>query len=123
MDLAAEFTLGSLEDKCQISYQIFRFGRDWILMIGGGESHFGSLACSDPSLEKKFHQYTLGIHKEGGIVSAAIKELRPLLKNELIVICGVHYDSISQEQITKIITHNNALLEKTKKFFHSIYGV
>ncbi len=109
-----------MEDKCQVSYQVFKFGRDWILMIGGGESHFGSLACSDPSLEEKFHQYTLGIHKEGGIVEAAIKALQPLIKNELIVICGIHYDNIAKDQISEIIKNNKLLLKKTKQFFQSI---
>ena len=120
MDLIVEFSRGHLEEKTQISYQLYQFGRDWILMIGGGERHFGSLACSDPSLEKRFHQYTLGIHKEGEIVRAAIEELQPLIRNELIVICGVHYDDISKDQIVQIVDYNQQLRTEIKGFFQSL---
>ena len=119
MKLKAEFSCGSKQSKNYIFYQIYQFGRDWIVMIGGGESHFGSLAYTDSSLKKNYYQYTPGIHKETEIVEQVVQKLQPLIKNELIVICGIHYDQIDKQQILEIIQHNKHLLEQAKEFFRN----
>jgi gallate decarboxylase subunit D len=104
--------LGSLKEKTFVSYQLGRIGCDWILLISGGKSHIGSVACSQNNrMTDEVWQITLGAHKENKIVRNATLRLKDILKGEILVIGGIHYDRISRNQIQQIEKHCDTILK------------
>jgi hypothetical protein len=109
-----EISLGSENDKTYVNYRLEPVGRDWILLITGGDSHIGSVAVTEKESKNpdEIWQKTLTIHKEGGIVRTAVSKLSKVLSGELLVVGGVHYDDINKSQIFQIVNNCNLLLEK-----------
>lgn len=104
---------GSLEEKTFVSYRLEQLGHDWLLFITGGESHIGSVACSEKNrTSEEVCQITLGKHKEDTIVRNAILRLKYLLKGEILVVGGIHYDNLSRKQIQQIEKNCENLLKR-----------
>ncbi len=110
-----ECQAGSKAAKTHIQYQVGTIGRDWIILITGGESHIGSITCSDKTLNEKY-SFTLAHHKEDAIVTEAYKHLSHLVENEVIVISGIHYHQITSNQIKIILKNNQELIHQTADF-------
>lgn len=113
---------GNPEEENQVVMDLFRLGRDFLLVIGGGDSHIGALAVSDKNRGSENFQYELIHHKEALVVEMAMKILKDLLPGELLVVGGIHYNGISKEKIKEIVTHCQILLEEMSKKIISILG-
>ena len=108
-----EVHLGSLKEKTFVSYRLGHIGYDWILLITGGKSHIGSVACSEKNrMTDEVWQITLGAHKEDNIARNAALRLKDILKGEILVIGGIHYDRISRKQIQQIEKNCETLLKR-----------
>ena len=100
---------GDQHNKTFVRFQLFQFGRDMILLIGGGMRHIGSVAASDDGAST-IRQFTIAGHKEDQIVKQAVEILSPLISGEILVIGGIHYDNITPEQIRRIQKNCSELL-------------
>ncbi len=116
IDTVFECQMGDPDDKTYVRYRLGRIGRDWILLIDGGESHVGALACSNRKLAR-YSTFELHNHKEGALVELAVKKLGDLVSNEVVVIGGIHYEKIRSRQIERIEEHCRVLLERVGEFF------
>lgn len=106
-----ELRRGIAEQKTEVCYTLRPLGRDWLLLITGGQAHVGSVACSQSGRDEPW-QFTLGTHKEGPIVRNAVAALRGVLEGEVLVVGGIHYDRIAREQIGDIERHCEELLHE-----------
>jgi len=98
-----EIHLGSWEENTFVSYRLEQLGCDWVLLITGGKSHIGSVACSEKNrVSEKVWQITLGQHKEETIVKKAVLRLKDILSGEILVVGGIHYDNLNRKQIRQI---------------------
>ncbi len=109
-----EYQQGREVDKTAVKYELIRFGRDYILFISGGEAHIGSAAFSDNTEESGVIQFNRLNHREDLIVEEAVNALKNLVSGELMVVGGIHYNSITRNQIEQINTNCRQLLEKIK---------
>ncbi|MBU3916559.1 hypothetical protein KKA14_13585 [bacterium] len=107
-----EYQLGNEADKTAVKYELVHFGRDYMLLISGGEAHIGSTAFSDKNEESGIVQFNRLNHREDLIVKEAINALKDLVPGELMVVGGIHYDGITRKQIDQINTNCRLLLEK-----------
>ncbi len=119
IDFVFECHLGEPENNSYIQYQLGTFGRDWILLIGGGKIHIGAIAYSNLKQQKK-NTYQLEGHKEGILVEEALNVLGPMVNNEIVVIAGVHYDQIQPRQIKTIVFHSRILLGQVKSYLSTV---
>ena len=110
---------GSTADKTAVCFSLHRFGRDWLLSIGGGETHLGALSCSDKK-RNTIKSLCLDIHKEESITRKVLAELSPLVEGELLVIAGIHYDNINRQQIETILHNCDQLIDRTRTFLKSL---
>lgn len=118
MQKVKEFQAGSPESGDQVIYELYQIGRDWLLVIGGGISHIGSVASSERiNGKEELHQFTFQGHKEDKIVENAQRRLREITPGNILVIGGIHYEAISSAQIEKIVNHCETLLGKVEAFF------
>lgn len=106
------YQAGSSPAKNFVQFDLIRQGRDLVVLIGGGESHIGSLAVSDKKVNEKPFQYTLKNHREDQIVRRVAERVSAVVKCEVAVIGGIHYDGISGEQIQQIVRNVELLLEQ-----------
>jgi hypothetical protein len=108
------YSLGKTGDKTHVEITLIWLGRDLLVKISGGETHFGSLAfsCQSEGNILKYQQHTYPAHREDRIVKQCIERLIELVPSEILVICGIHYDDISKEQIKQISDNCSFLIEK-----------
>lgn len=106
---------GAASSKTFIQHHVGKIGRDWIVLITGGEAHIGALIGSNKSLNENYN-YTLANHKEDVLVTEAYQHLSQLVKNEIVIISGVHYDQINTIQIKTLLENNRQLIKQTAEF-------
>ena len=114
LDHLGQYRAGKTSQKTFVEFNLYGFGSDLIVVIGGGESHIGSLAYSDKKQGAVNHSYTLQDHREDTIVKSTIDGLSCLVQGEVMVIGGIHYDQISKEQIKQINNHCQTILNRIK---------
>ncbi len=74
----------------------------------------GSLAFSTnrTNTVSSYEQFTYPTHREDQIVKECMERLAGLVPNELLVVCGIHYDDISKESINTINENCSLLIER-----------
>lgn len=95
-------------------------GADLLVLVTGGEAHIGSasMATPRPSLADPANTgatvstFCYPSHKDHHVGNRIAEELSARLEKKVIVVCGVHYDNISGEQIAAVLAMTEALLEK-----------
>ena len=110
---------GTASSNTFLQFQVGKIGRDWMILITGGESHIGSFACSNKTQNEGFI-HTLAHHKEDALVTEAFLQLSKLVENEIIIISGVHYDQIQTDQIQSLLQNNRDLIQQTADFFNQL---
>ena len=109
------FALGEKQEKTLVEFQLLSLGKDWLLIISGGDFHLGALACTDKVQGDNCFHYTLTDHEEGQVVTKAMEKLKNLVPGQLLVIAGIHYDDINKVQIKKILGNCEALTSQLQE--------
>ena len=94
--------------KCEGTYIQPTFITDFLLRISGGAEHVGALALFDG--EPKWIE--IDGHREGTLAAEAARTLGPKLGGRLVVVAGIHYDSIPREAIGRIVANVRKLTEE-----------
>ena len=81
-----------------------------VLLVGGDKSHIGaiSIAQADGTVETKVFPG----HKEQFISEPWAKQLAQTLGEPATVVCGIHYDHATGEQIQEILRLTDAFLNR-----------
>ncbi|MBP5351876.1 MAG: hypothetical protein J6Y56_07950 [Fibrobacterales bacterium] len=102
---------GAPETQDAVELRLERIGPDFLLRISGGAEHVGALALFDG--EPKWIK--IEGHREGALAAEAARTLGPKLGGRLVVVAGIHYDSISREAIARIVGNVRKLAEEISR--------
>jgi hypothetical protein len=117
-----DVSVGEEKEQTHVRLRLHAFGKDFILLIGGGQEHIGSVACTNKLKGYEFMQHTLLLHKEDVLVKTALLKLEELLPGELLVIGGIHYDNIDKEKIAAIVKNCDQLIVKAAEELKVIFA-
>lgn len=128
-----------ISDKYNIDAQIIQVGSDICVITSGGDvPHIGAVSAGvydggvgaaghAPASTKSCHSKSrqtvqlcegqtatlvLPTHKEGVISEMLAEKLSEKLKKNITVLCGIHMDNISKEEIKEIVDIMNESIEK-----------
>ena len=101
-----------------IEAEVLRIGEDYLVAIWGGEKpHIGAVAAAQPrpSLENpEATSATASVicfpgHKELEIARVVSEKLAAALGASVVVTAGIHWDNISKEGISKVMSNTKIL--------------
>ena len=92
--------------RSAVQLELVPFGRDWLLLLSGGEAHLGSVCASEGGV---LRQWTWEGHREGELARELAELLEPLLPGELLVVAGIHYDQATGAEIATLVAHVRAM--------------
>ena len=78
-----------------------------VLITGGIKTHIGAISTCHPGEEPETSFFPG--HKDQFVSGPWANALANKLNEPVCVVCGIHYDDISKEQITKIMTVTDQL--------------
>ncbi len=95
----------------RISAAIRRMGEDLVVTLEGGRAHVGAIGIAQPRpsladpnrMSATSSVYTFPGHKEDDIVKTMAQELAGSLECRVVVIAGLHWDSITPEGIREVV--------------------
>ena len=101
-----------------IEAEALRIGEDYLVAIWGGEKpHIGAVAAAQPRASLASSELTSATasvicfpgHKEFEIARVVSEKLAADLCASVVVTAGIHWDNISQEGITKVMSNTKIL--------------
>lgn len=81
-----------------------------VLLVGGCRTHVGAVSRAVPGQETETVQYPS--HREGTVSERWASRLSEVFRCPAVVCCGIHYDHVSKEEIRRIVTAAEDLLER-----------
>ena len=93
------------QGRLSIHLRVFRQGRDLQVLCGGGASHIGAVALVAPAqgqVPAQTHVAGLPGHKEDALAQRMAERLAQALNCTVCVSAGIHYDSITREEIRQV---------------------
>ncbi|MBW1981416.1 MAG: hypothetical protein JRJ12_09345 [Deltaproteobacteria bacterium] len=94
-------------------------GEDYLLSIWGGVAHIGAVGMAQPrpSLQDPSRvSATASVfcyvgHKEDEVVKEVSERLASALAAKVVVVAGLHWDNLSGEEISQVVSNVRALAE------------
>jgi len=117
---STEFTLKTDTGAYDLTASVRRIGPDLLVAIWGGEKpHIGAVAVAQPRPSLKDPEVTSATasvicnvgHKEDDLAKAASEILASVLKTQVVVAAGIHWDNLDDEGIQTIIKNSRILVE------------
>ncbi len=81
-----------------------------VLLTGGGKSHIGAVSVAEP--DGKTETNVFPGHKDQFVSEPWAKALAAKIGQRACVVCGIHYDDATQEQIAEILRQTDQMLEQ-----------
>ncbi len=101
-------------DRTAVRLELREFGRDLILLVGGGESHAGAVAMShhgglggEPNTDGLINPG----HKEDILAQGAALALARATGRTCVVVAGIHQDEATREEIEEIVANVDRAVE------------
>lgn len=99
---------------CPITCRVTRLHEGLhVLLVGGVRTHVGAVSTALPG-EKSETRYFPG-HKDQFVSEPWAEKLAEKLAEPVTVVCGIHYDDATKEQIREILQCTDGMLEKLMK--------
>ncbi len=83
-------------------------GEDLIVFIGGGREHVGSASICDG----KLYTARRGEHMDFVVSDSAVQRINRELGITACVICGIHVDNASEEEIRQLVRNADECVKK-----------
>ena len=121
---STEFTLKTDTGAYDLTASVRWIGPDLLVAIWGGEKpHIGAVAVAQPRPSLKDPEITSATasvicnigHKEDDLVKAASEILASVLKTQVVVAAGIHWDNLDPKGIRKIIQNSEILVDMILK--------
>ena len=115
-----ELTLKTDTGAYDLTASVRWIGPDLLVAIWGGEKpHIGAVAVAQPRPSLKDPEVTSASasvicnigHKEDELVKAASEILASVLKTQVVVAAGIHWDNLDENGIQTIIKNSRILVE------------
>ena len=104
---ARDLVVGQGREKVEMSLEAR--GRDWVLTIGGGDTHVGAVAVVGALGQQGRHLHeSLEVvpgHKEGPLALAAARKLAAATGRTCVCIAGIHQDDATASEIRGIVAN------------------
>lgn len=104
--------------RLAITLRVLHQGRDLQVMCSGGQAHIGAVAlaspCSQGAANKKNQNdlLTLSGHREDLLAAQMAHRMASELNCTVCVSAGIHFDSITKEEIERVLSLADSLTEK-----------
>ena len=86
--------------RIHVTLAIEPTGRDLLVTVLGGAAHIGAVAVAE---KDSVLTHQCQGHREGEIAHKMAQSLAKAGACTVCVVCGIHYDSISQEEIAQVL--------------------
>lgn len=93
--------------RTAVRLQLLPQGRDWLLLITGGEAHVGAVAAADA---QGCQLAVLPPHKEGPLARECAQAVVQQTGCACAAVAGIHQDNATAEEITAIVQNVRAAL-------------
>ncbi len=116
------------ESQFNFSAHIQLIGKDILVSIFGGEApHIGAVAMAQPRPSLKDPNVTSATssvftyigHKEDDLAKKSAETLASVFNTNVVVTAGIHWDNLLPEEISKVLTNSNSLVNKIIKTLQS----
>lgn len=94
--------------RCTLTAEAKWIGEDLLVVLTGGDAHIGSVSCAAAGEPLHSHQYPH--HRDALLSDRFALGLHRALGVKTVVICGVHVNGISPEEIQEILDAGEVLL-------------
>ena len=117
---STEFTIKTDTGAYDLTASVRWIGPDLLVAIWGGEKpHIGAVAVAQPRPSLKDPEVTSATasvicrvgHKEDELVKAASEILASVLKTQVVVAAGIHWDNLDPKDIQRIIQNSEILVD------------
>ncbi|WP_303870746.1 hypothetical protein [Acetobacterium wieringae] len=86
--------------KTALQYEIIPVGKDWLILLTGGDAHIGCTAIGD---DGQLSSYTPRSHKDDALAIPLAKKVSQTFSCICTVVAGFHLDGITREEISIVI--------------------
>jgi hypothetical protein len=117
-----EYTLFEGTGRSKLNLQAVEMGNGIVVRIFNENPHLGSIAVSefdDRSQRTSVSMITRLGHKDDILAQKAAYSITKHIHRPACVIVGVHLSNITEEEISRIISVNDTLIEKFLNLFKS----
>jgi hypothetical protein len=99
-----ETLLSNSSGRLSVSLRAVDIGDDLLVTIIGGRAHVGAVAvgvtCGGLATSSVM---TVPAHREDRVVKDAAEKLAKVLDRSVVVVAGIHYDDMTNEEIAKTL--------------------
>jgi gallate decarboxylase subunit D len=104
------FHITAKSGRFEVEAQINIMGRDLQVNLLGGVGHIGAVGMGEPrsslknpmKISSTSSVFTFVSHKEDAIVKPMAEALAKALNRKVVVTAGIHWDGLTQEEISEI---------------------
>lgn len=94
---------------CLLTATMLPMGADWVVCVSGGAAHIGSVTLIDE--EKMPRTIVCPSHRDDVIGEKIAKRLQTACSQRVTVICGIHINHATGEQLQAILDASDKLCE------------
>jgi len=96
-------------ERTLVQLDLLSMGRDFVLLVHGGEVHAGAAALAAPSHEELA---VIPPHKEGPLARRCAQRVAQAASAHCAVVAGIHQDQVTPEEIAAIVHHVDLALNR-----------
>jgi len=89
--------------RLQVELSLMPVGRDWLLVITGGEAHAGAVALAGPA--DRGADLARGVHKEGPVAREGAAIIAAATGRACASVAGIHQENATREEIAALVEH------------------
>ena len=106
------FLASRQKGRFELHAQVTLLGKDILVVLSGGAAHIGAVAMAQPRPSLADPQktgatssvYTYVGHKEDVTAKAMAEKLAKVLNRKVVVVAGIHWDNLKDEEIEAIVS-------------------
>ena len=98
--------------RLSVTLRAVRQGQDLQVICSGGEAHIGAVALEVADGKKTDGLLALSGHREDKLAARMARRLADELNCVVCVTAGIHFDSITKEEIERVLTLADDLTER-----------
>lgn len=123
------FSIQTTEGEYDLDAYVRQIGNDFLVAIWGGEKpHIGAVAVAQPRPSLKNPDLTSASasvfcfvgHKEDDLAKTASEIMAAVLKTNVVVTAGIHWDNLEPAAIEKVIHNSRILVDLVLKKISSL---
>nr|MEE4266944.1 hypothetical protein [Candidatus Krumholzibacteria bacterium] len=97
------------QERTLVQLDLLSMGRDFVLLVHGGEVHAGAAALASPSHEELA---VIPPHKEGPLALRCARRVARASGAHCAVVAGIHQNKVTPEEIAAIMRHVDLALDR-----------